>query len=145
MNHLLSFFSFPFSILLCNNINQRSYDGERLQASSLPLHMTSAYSYDTESFTNWVPGFKALLDVILYSADFGLKCVRTLPVPRQDQVVHTPEAPCETMNMSSKGEPVTGLDVYDLPNKELLSDQLLFWPTFICTTRNFGTRVTFVL
>ncbi|CAH8513401.1 unnamed protein product [Dicrocoelium dendriticum] len=123
----------PVSIILCGDINQRPHgpafnalldDAHGLQASSLPLRLSSAYSYDSESFTNWVPGFKASLDVILYSADSGLKCVRTLPLPRQDQIVHTLEAPPAAMDMSSKGEPVTGLDVYALPNKEFPSDHL---------------------
>lgn len=127
----------PVSIVLCGDINQQP-DGPAFNAllddalclppSSLPLRLHSAYSYDSESFTNWVPGFKGSLDVILYSADSGLKCLRTLPLIRQEQIVRTLEAsppPASVMtHAASESDPVTGLDAYALPNKEFPSDHI---------------------
>ncbi|KAF6777085.1 hypothetical protein AHF37_02844, partial [Paragonimus kellicotti] len=88
-------FELPVSILFCGDINQtpegpaytallEEAEGPRIPSRSLLL--SSAYPVNADAFTNWVPGFSAALDVILYSARSGLTCSRALPLCSKETI-----------------------------------------------------------
>ncbi|TGZ67319.1 hypothetical protein CRM22_004866 [Opisthorchis felineus] len=125
-------FGLPASILLCGDINQ-SPEGPAYQtlletdeiSSTLPvsLSLKSAYGSNADSFTNWVPGFYALLDVIMYSPATGMTCLQTLPLCSRDEITQllSQDAECKPV---PRGEPVDEQDLYALPNAQFPSDHL---------------------
>ncbi|KAG5445774.1 2',5'-phosphodiesterase 12 [Clonorchis sinensis] len=125
-------FGLSVSILLCGDINQ-SPEGPAYQAlleteaisSTHPvsLSLKSAYGSNADSFTNWVPGFYALLDVIMYSPATGMTCLQTLPLCSRDEITRllSHDAECKPV---PRGEPVDEQDLYALPNAQFPSDHL---------------------
>ncbi|KAH8864546.1 2',5'-phosphodiesterase 12 [Schistosoma japonicum] len=81
----------PIPIVFCGDINQ-SPDSDVFtaltQGNECSSHekityqpiFESAYANNSPEFTNWVPGFHAVLDVILYNADSDLRCTHALPI-----------------------------------------------------------------
>ncbi|KAA3682472.1 2',5'-phosphodiesterase, partial [Paragonimus westermani] len=126
-------FKLPVSILFCGDINQtpegpaytallEEAEGERIPSRSLLL--SSAYPVDADAFTNWVPGFSAALDVILYSAQSGLTCSRALPLCSKETIATQLKEQCSDDTLVIRGEPVAELDKYALPNAQFPSDHL---------------------
>ncbi|KAF7259248.1 hypothetical protein EG68_03709, partial [Paragonimus skrjabini miyazakii] len=126
-------FELPVSILFCGDINQtpegpaytallEEAEGPRIPSRSLVL--SSAYPVDVDAFTNWVPGFSAALDVILYSAQSGLTCSRVLPLCSKAMIAMQLEEQFDGRTLVIRGEPVTELDKYALPNAQFPSDHL---------------------
>ncbi|KAF8563167.1 hypothetical protein P879_03208 [Paragonimus westermani] len=138
-------FKLPVSILFCGDINQtpegpaytallEEAEGERIPPRSLLL--SSAYPVDADAFTNWVPDFSAALDVILYSAQSGLTCSRTLPLCSKETIVTQLKEQCSDDTLVIRGEPVTELDKYALPNAQFPSDHLALVAEFTWTNED---------
>ncbi|CAH8622385.1 unnamed protein product [Heterobilharzia americana] len=87
----------PIPIIFCGDINQSPGSGPYTaltqgdnclsqEKTTYQPTFESVYANNPPEFTNWVPGFYSVLDVILYNTDSNLRCIRFLPIDSLHQM-----------------------------------------------------------
>lgn len=79
----------------------------------------SAYVNNPPEFTNWVPGFHNVLDVILYNTDSDLKCIHVLPIDPLQKIKEL-----LTQLINADGQSVPDSSQLGLPNAYFPSDHI---------------------
>ncbi|KAK4476295.1 hypothetical protein MN116_001498 [Schistosoma mekongi] len=128
----------PIPVIFCGDINQ-SPDSDVFtaltQGNECSSHekityqpiFESAYANNSLEFTNWVPGFHAVLDVILYNADSHLRCTHVLPIGSLQEIK-------ELLIQLIKGDDqaqVLDLSELGLPNAYFPSDHIALVADFL--------------
>ncbi|CAH8652816.1 unnamed protein product [Schistosoma bovis] len=120
----------PIPIVFCGDINQcpgsdvytalTQGDGcpSDEEVAYQPI-FESAYVNNPPEFTNWVPGFHNVLDVILYNTDSDLKCIHVLPI---DPLEKIQELLIQLIN--ENGQIVQDSSELGLPNAYFPSDHI---------------------
>ncbi|VDP60417.1 unnamed protein product [Schistosoma curassoni] len=127
---LLVYIIKPIPIVFCGDINQcpgsdvytalTQGDGcpSGEEVAYQPI-FESAYVNNPPEFTNWVPGFHNVLDVILYNTDSDLKCIHVLPI---DPLEKIQELLIQLIN--ENGQIVQDSSELGLPNAYFPSDHI---------------------
>uniref|UniRef100_A0A183AKD7 Endo/exonuclease/phosphatase domain-containing protein n=1 Tax=Echinostoma caproni TaxID=27848 RepID=A0A183AKD7_9TREM len=111
--------------------------------SHQPLQMRSAYVLKPGQFTNWVPDFRAALDVILYDTHSRLRCLHAYPLCSAEEITGLDQQNRSLLSLTTRstegsltekqatrespldrGEPIREADLYALPNSTFPSDHL---------------------
>lgn len=125
-----------YQALLGNEVTEDS-----MKQSNIALHpefqMQPTYVIESPQFTNWVPDFRAPLDVILYDAHSGLSCMHIFPLCSAAEITRLAMENTRRLTGQDKpqcrGQPVSDCDLYALPNRAFPSDHLALiadfkWP-----------------
>ncbi|CAH8578452.1 unnamed protein product [Schistosoma turkestanicum] len=120
----------PIPIVFCGDINQcpgsdvytALTQGDKCSSDEkFPYQPTFASAYENNplEFTNWVPGFHSVLDVILYNTDSDLKCIHVLPIGSLEKMKEL-----LIQLMSANGQITPDSSELGLPNAYFPSDHI---------------------